>query len=924
MHFVPSRSAYPAVSTLLLMLAATSVVGCNDKGSEDSSAPNFVGPTLTHTPEVSVGQGGELLLTLTATDDDGLGNVSMYHRTGGVMTWALLPMEPGPDNTFTATLSGDELAYPSVDYYFKVTDAADIPATSYLPTNDTTATPFSVVVTVEGAPLPFFEDFEPDEAGVDANLGELGWGSASTAFRGYPWQTSQAQAYSGETAAFHPQGYADAATSKDWLVSPAIDLTSVDTAQLTWREYGNFSETANHALYISTTGRAPTEGADNPYTLVTALPAPTEDSWSRSNVVDLSDYAGQTVYLAWYFEGTGADDWYVDDVSVEALKADLSQSWAIDPSPVHPGESTTLTVSVTNTAMVDASAVEVSLTFPSGGVASDAETVSIESIAAGATATAAFPVTVDSAQPDNRYVPMNIAVNWDSNELRSDTPFLVGYASTATVAWDATADGSLELVIGVGDPEAPTYQRTIYADSALVGPVSASLDITDMGDLLPAAAGDLRWWAEATTASGGSFTGFTVSYGGVEQAATVLPVVPALGSDYCYVPEPPAFLVTGTTTPTTLSPGTSGASLTLSITDIGAATDGGVIATLSSDDPDVTIRDGGPLTVKASAMTAGERVSLNGFSFDVAASHTDSTDVNLELTLDDGAESWLIPVSFDVPYPVFTVTSVEINDDGGDGLLDADESGTLKIYVTNTGDQNASGTVTGVLSLAGSSVAVADVQTGSEVFGSLSAGSTQDARFDVAVIGGVTGDALDLTLTLYDSTRTYTTTTQLLLGEPPWTSLSTSDDADNDALSGWDFDMVNGSYRVMDGMMQLRMRSSVVYDPGTLFVESWGTAAGAEYIYYRIVAQSGGAALEGYDSSSGFRSLPDPTLTYPDAYTIQVEFPVSDLGLFSDRIQLGFGSGWCGAPEYYCDQFPDMWGYPYDSFSTAEWFTLEW
>jgi hypothetical protein len=55
-----------------------------------------------------------------------------------------------------------------------------------------------------------------------------------------------------------------------------------------------------------------------------------------------------------------------------------------------------------------------------------------------------------------------------------------------------------------------------------------------------------------------------------------------------------------------------------------------------------------------------------------------------------------------------------------------------------------------------------------------------------------------------------------------------------------------------------------------------------------------------------------------------VEFPVSDLGLFSDRIQLGFGSGWCGAPEFYCDQFPDMWGYPYDSFSTADWFTLEW
>ncbi len=923
MHFVPLRSSYPAVSTLLLMLAATTVLGCNDKGNEDSTAPNFVGPVLSHTPEVSVGQGGELLLTLTATDEDGLGNVSMYHRTGDVLTWALMPMEPGPDNTFTATLSGDELVYPSVDYYFKVTDAADIPATSYLPATDTTAEPFSVVVTVAGATLPFVEDFEPDEAGVETDLASLGWGSASTAFRGYPWQTSQAQAYSGETAAFHPQGYADAAASKDWLISPAIDLTSVESAQLTWREYGNFTDTANHALYISTTGRAPADGADNPYTLVTALPAPAEDAWSRSNVVDLSAYVGNTVYLAWYFEGTGADDWYLDDVRVEGLQADLTETWAIDPAPVHPGESTTLTVTVTNTATVDAAGVDVVLTFPSGGVSTDVETITLDSIAAGATATAEFPVTVDSAQADNRYVPMQIAVDWDANAIVADDPFLVGYASTATVAWDATADGSLELVIGVGDPEAPTWTRTIYADNAVAGPVSASLDVTDMGDLLPAAAGDMRWWAEATTASGGSFTEFTVSYGGVEQAATVLPAVPALGSDYCYVPEPPSFLVTGTTSPATLSPGTAGASLTLSITDTGAATDGPVIATLSSTDPDVTVIDGGPLTVSASAMSAGQRVNLSGFSFDVAASHTDSTDVNLDLTLDDGAESWLVPIRFDVPYPVFTVTSVEINDDGGDGLLDPDESGTLKIYVTNTGDQNASGTVSGVLSLAGSSVASADVQTASEVFGSLSAGSTQDARFDVTVTGGVTGDALDLSLALHDSSRTYTTTTQLVLGETPWISLSTTDDADNDALRGWDFDMVNGRYRVMDGMLQLRMRSSVAYDPGTLFVESWGTAAGADYIYYRIVAQSGGATLEGYDSS-GFRSLPDPTLTYPDAYTIQVEFPVSDLGLFSDRIQLGFGSGWCGAPEFYCDQFPDMWGYPYDSFSTADWFTLEW
>ncbi len=908
-----------AVFSLSLLLTACSG---KDDDSAGTSGVDLEGPALAHTPPDAVAEGVEVSLSLSAVDPEGMGSVSLYHRSGGVTSWTLLPMAAAGADSYTATIAADDVDSPTLEYYFKASDDGETPALSYLPAEETTESPFSVPVTVEGAPLPYFEDFEADDGVSASDLSTLGWGAASTRFQGYPWQISQTEVYSGGNSAYHPQGYDEAEASEDWLVSPAIDLTTADTVQVTWQEYGNSTEAANHGLYISTGGRDP---ADGDYTLVTALPAPLEDAWGRSQIIDLAAYAGNTVYLAWYFEGTGADDWYVDDIRVEGLQADLYETWVIDPSPVHPGESTTLTVTVTNTATVDASDVSVDLAFPDGGATGDAASVTLGEIAAGGTATAEFTVSVDAAQADNRYVPMDIGVVWGSSERVTSEQFLVGYASTASVDWTTDAEGSLEIVVGVGDPDAPDWSTTLYADNAIVGDLALSADITEAGDFLPPAAGPLRWWAQATTVGGGSFGDFQISYGGEDFVATGLPSVSAGSTELCWVPEPPDFTVSGRTDPTTLAPGDSGVRIALTVKDTGATTSGPVIAMLSSSDAHVNVTDPGPLTISNDVMDRNDTYTITGFAFDVSSTHTDSTDVALQVTLDDGVESWLYDLSFDVPYPVFTVTSIEIDDDGGDGLLDPDESGTLTINLTNTGDINASGTVSGVMSVAGTSVALAEVPTDSEVFGSIASGSTADARFDVAVTGGAAGDPLDLELALFDSSRTYSASTQLFLSEPPWSSLSTEDDAEGDTVDGWEFDVKSGSYRVIDGVMQIRISSYEPLDAGTLFVEAWGYSIAGDYDYYRLVAQSGNATLQGY--LGGFTSLPDPTLSYPDANTVQFDFPLSDLGLFSDSLNLGFASGWCGEPEYFCDHFPDGWGYPYDEvngWNPALWLELEW
>ena len=51
------------------------------------------------------------------------------------------------------------------------------------------------------------------------------------------------------------------------------------------------------------------------------------------------------------------------------------------------------------------------------------------------------------------------------------------------------------------------------------------------------------------------------------------------------------------------------------------------------------------------------------------------------------------------------------------------------------------------------------------------------------------------------------------------------------------------------------------------------------------------------------------------------------MDLTLDEVRFGFGAGWCGPPDYYCDHWPDGWGYPYDSesgFSTSGWYELSW
>ena len=209
-------------------------------------------------------------------------------------------------------------------------------------------------------------------------------------------------------------------------------------------------------------------------------------------------------------------------------------------------------------------------------------------------------------------------------------------------------------------------------------------------------------------------------------------------------------------------------------------------------------------------------------------------------------------------------------------------------------------------------------------FRELASGRSDEAddSIDVAVTGGADGDTVDLLLTVTDDVRSYEVRTQLVLGEPLWQTIDATGDPEGDALDGWDFDIAGGTYRVDDGILQIRLESYTAFDPDTLFIESWGESTVADWIYYRIVLQSGVASVEGYDGS--FTLISTPVVSYPSATEVQLDITLADLGLSLDSLSLGFASGWCGPDEYYCDHFPDGWGYPYDSWNPSAFYDLSW
>jgi hypothetical protein len=131
------------------------------------------------------------------------------------------------------------------------------------------------------------------------------------------------QIHGGVDAAFHDDD--DTAGDQiDWLTTPAISLpagASAITLKFWQRNYWmtSYVGTAYHGVLYSTDNVNFTELLEF---------GVTQETWAEVTV-NLTSHAGQTIYIAWLYQGDYAAEWYLDDVSVTALVAGAAEPSAV-------------------------------------------------------------------------------------------------------------------------------------------------------------------------------------------------------------------------------------------------------------------------------------------------------------------------------------------------------------------------------------------------------------------------------------------------------------------------------------------------------------------------------------------------------------------------------------------------------------------
>jgi len=152
--------------------------------------------------------------------------------------------------------------------------------------------------------------------------------STSASFAAWTkYSVTGAQVWTLNTTNGNPGGCADmngysggAVLNEDWLISPAIDLSGLSTARLTFQSAKNFSGNAIQ-VYVSTNYSGSGAPSAATWTLLSpTLPSATGFAWTSSGNVSLNAQAGNpNVRIAFKYTSTSsaAAQWRVDNIKVQ-------------------------------------------------------------------------------------------------------------------------------------------------------------------------------------------------------------------------------------------------------------------------------------------------------------------------------------------------------------------------------------------------------------------------------------------------------------------------------------------------------------------------------------------------------------------------------------------------------------------------------
>lgn len=137
----------------------------------------------------------------------------------------------------------------------------------------------------------------------------------------------------GDAAAFH----ALTATAADsWLVSPQIQLPAEESLLLKFFQKNsfmqNYGEESLSAVKISTGSKNPEH---DDFVMVYESSTGIENYTER--IIGLGDYAGQTIYFAFVYQGQTSHNWYIDNIVVEESSAipvaNIAELYSMEEGP---------------------------------------------------------------------------------------------------------------------------------------------------------------------------------------------------------------------------------------------------------------------------------------------------------------------------------------------------------------------------------------------------------------------------------------------------------------------------------------------------------------------------------------------------------------------------------------------------------------
>jgi len=183
------------------------------------------------------------------------------------------------------------------------------------------------------------------------------------------------------SAAWSTSWYTPAGTSNDWMFTPAIVVPSAATPVLKYTVLAQDPDYADgYELRIMTA--APTAG--NITTSTVLLTDAAAETTPTVKIIDLTSYAGQTVYIGWRNNSTDMFMLGVDDVEVKSLPNDDAAIVSINTPTVAMAGNINITGTVKNEGFNAITSFSVTYTID-GGTASAAYNVSGQNIIAAGT-----------------------------------------------------------------------------------------------------------------------------------------------------------------------------------------------------------------------------------------------------------------------------------------------------------------------------------------------------------------------------------------------------------------------------------------------------------------------------------------------------------------------------------------------------------